>query len=47
LDYLYQNGTPMNFENSGQCGAVVQSGNVWGDNSLSAAIFDEIPSQCL
>ncbi len=46
LDYMYQGGVPMHFEDSGACGALVQSGNVWGDTSLSTAIFDDVPVEC-
>ena len=34
------------FWNGGNCGSVELSGNTFGDTSLSAAIFDEVPTQC-
>lgn len=34
------------FWNGGNCGPVELAGNVYGDASLTAAIFDEVPSQC-
>lgn len=34
------------FWNGGNCGPVELAGNVFGDASLTAAIFDEVPAQC-
>ncbi|WP_421883328.1 right-handed parallel beta-helix repeat-containing protein [Methylibium sp.] len=34
------------FWNGGNCGPVELAGNVYGDTSLTAAIFDEVPAEC-
>ena len=44
VDRAWQNGVPFHFSHG--CANVSQSGNVWGDTSLSASIFNEPYPQC-
>ncbi len=39
-------GAQGSYWNAGNCGAVVESDNVFADSSLSPAIFDEVPAAC-
>lgn len=43
---LNSNGTQNPWWNGGNCGAVELDKNVFGDGSLTPAIFNEVPAQC-
>jgi hypothetical protein len=43
---LDSKGAQNPYWNAGNCADVLESGNTFGDNTLSAEVFDEIPSVC-
>lgn len=46
LDFMYQGGLPMHYENLGACSNVEEQGNQFGDPTLGPEIFDKVPSEC-
>lgn len=45
-NWTNKDGTPNHFWDGGNCQNTTMSGNVWGDSSLTAAIFDQPYTEC-